>query len=120
MLGAFLRSPTEKAMTRSQPRSTPAAPLSVSEVEIVPIKPKDGLVAFASCLVNGQLYLGDIAIHTRPDGTGFRLVYPAKTLPHGKTINAVHPVTKEAGETIHRAVIARFQQLITKNEAGQE
>ena len=89
-------------------------PLVVSEVEIIPVKPHNGLIAFASCLVNSQLYLGDIAIHTRPDGSGFRLVYPAKTLQHGKTVNIVHPITKEAGETIHQAVIGRLQELLAK------
>ena len=89
-------------------------PLVVSEVEIIPIKPNNGLVAFASCVVNGALYLGSIGVHTRPDGSGFRLVYPAKALPYGKTVNIVHPITKEAGETIHQAVICRLQELVAK------
>ena len=90
------------------------APLKISEIQILPVKPKNGLVAFTSCVINDQLYLGDIALHTKPDGSGFRLVYPAKTLPNGKLIHAVHPITKEAGETIHRAIIDKFQELTAK------
>jgi len=89
-------------------------PLVVSEVQIVPVKPAGGLVAFASCVLNGQLYVGDIAVHTRPDGSGFRLVYPAKILPNGKTINVVHPITSEAGEAIRKAIVAEFQRLMEK------
>lgn len=48
----------------------------ISEIQIIPVKPKNGLIGFASCVVNNQLYLGSIAIYTRPDGSGYRLVYP--------------------------------------------
>jgi len=89
-------------------------PLVVSEVRIVPVKPAGGLVAFASCVINGQLYMGGIAIHTRPDGSGFRLVYPAKTLPNGKAINVVHPITPETGEVIRKTIVAEFQRLMEK------
>lgn len=81
----------------------------------MPVKPAGGLVAFASCVLNGQLFVGDIAIHTRPDGSDFRLVYPAKTLPNGKTINVVHPITAQAGETIRKAIVAEFQRLMEKS-----
>ena len=90
-------------------------PLVVSEIQIVPVKPAGGLVAFASCVLNSQLYVGDIAIHTRPDGSGFRLVYPAKTLTNGKTINVVHPITPEAGEAIRKTIVAEFQKLMERS-----
>ena len=32
----------------------------VSEVNITPVKPTDGLVAFASCLLNEQLFIGSL------------------------------------------------------------
>lgn len=72
--------------------------LRIGDIQIFPVKPRDGLIACASCVINGAFYAGNIAIHTSavaPDG--IRLVYPDKTLPNGKLINCFHPITKQAG-----------------------
>lgn len=83
--------------------------LRITEVQIVPVKPKDGLVAFASCVINGTLYAGNIAVHTSLSAAdGLRLVYPDKILPNGKVINCFHPITKEAGEKIRKAIISKY------------
>lgn len=85
--------------------------LLISEIQIIPVKPKDGLVAFASCVINNSLYIGNIAIYTSPTNTeGYRLVYPLKVLTNGKEINCVHPITKEAGETIAKSIINKFKE----------
>ncbi len=89
--------------------------LRISEIQIIPIKPKEGLVAFASCVVNKALYIGNIAIYTSPSAqSGFRLVYPVKILPNGKEIHCVHPITKEAGEAILKEIIKKFREVISK------
>lgn len=92
------------------------SPPEVSEVEIVPVKPHGGLVAFASCVINRQFYLGNIAVHTRPDGSGIRLVFPAKTLPNGLTISCVHPICREAGQVITNAVAKKMEELTSRCE----
>lgn len=90
--------------------------LVVSEIQIIPVKPKDGLVAFASCVINNQLYLGNIAVYTSPSSSdGFRLAYPLKMLPTGKQINCVHPINREAGETIKKAILDKYMELMSKN-----
>jgi len=38
--------------------------LYISEIQIIPVKPKDGLVAFSSCVINNFLYIGNIGIYT--------------------------------------------------------
>jgi DNA-binding cell septation regulator SpoVG len=86
----------------------------ITEVEIYPIKPKDGLVGFASCIFDGKLSLNSIAIHTRADGTGYRLVYPAKVLPNGKVINAYFPINREVARVIEKAIIAELEKLAEK------
>lgn len=87
----------------------------ISEIQIMPVKPKDGLVAFASCVVNNQFYLGNIAIYTSPSSNdGFRLVYPLKILPNGKQIHCAHPISKQAGEAVHAAIIYKYQELLEK------
>ncbi len=89
--------------------------LEISEIQVIPVKPKEGLVAFASCIVNKALYIGNIAIYTSPSTQeGFRLVYPVTTLPNGKEINCVHPINKEAGEAILKEIIRKFREVILK------
>lgn len=89
--------------------------LQISEIQIMHVLPRGGLVAFASCVINGFLYIGDIAIYSslaRSDG--YRLVYPSKTLPTRKEINCVHPTNKEAEELISRAVIKKYREIVSK------
>src|SRR5262249_39007597 len=71
--------------------------LSISEIEVQPVRANRGLIAFASCVINNQFFLGSIAIHTKLDGSGLRLVFPAKTLANGKSIPIFYPITKEVG-----------------------
>jgi DNA-binding cell septation regulator SpoVG len=89
--------------------------LKISEIQIIPVKPKDGLVAFASCVFNKCLYIGNIALYTSPSKPeGYRLVYPSKILPTGKEINCVHPINKEAGELISETILAKFKEIMSK------
>ena len=89
--------------------------LRISEIQIIPLKPKEGLVAFASCVVNKALYIGNIAIYTSlSTQEAFRLVYPVKILPNGKEIHCVHPINKEAGEAILKEIIKKFREVILK------
>ena len=89
--------------------------LEIDEINILPVKPQNGLVAFASVVLNNQIYIGNIAIYTSPTlEEGFRLVYPDKMLPNGKRINCVHPISREAGEAIKQAVTNRYLELMSK------
>ena len=71
----------------------------ISEIQIIPIKSSNGLLAFASFVIDNKFYVGGVSIHSRPDG-GIRLVYPQKQLPNGKIINCFHPINKEAGQSL--------------------
>lgn len=97
--------------------------LVVSEIQIIPLKPKDGLVAFASCVINNQLYLGNIAIYTSPSSpNGFRLVYPARAI-NGTQLSIAHPITKEAGLVIQKRIIEQYLKLmedLTKGAMNNE
>ena len=86
--------------------------MRISEIQIIPVMPKNGLVAFASCVINDSLYIGNIAIYTSPSNhEGYRLVYPSKILPNGKEINCVHPINREAGAAILKTIIGRYKDL---------
>lgn len=88
----------------------------ISEVSITPINPKNGLVAFASIVLNDGLYCGSIGIVTRPNG-GYRLVYPAK-LVGNRQLNVYYPISTKLGELIEHAVIARYEEVV--NEDGRD
>lgn len=83
--------------------------MRVSEINIVPIKPNSGLVAFASVVIDDSLYLGSIGVHSRLDGT-FRITYPTKKLG-SKELNLYHPINRDVGKLIEQAVIEKCQQL---------
>ena len=87
--------------------------LRLSEIQIIPIKPQEGLVAFVSFVLNDYLYLGSIGIFTRPEG-GYRLVYPTKKVGT-RNINIYHPISKNFAETIEKEVIGKFEDVM-KND----
>lgn len=89
--------------------------MKVSEVNVIPVKPTNGLVAFASCVVDGQLYIGSLGVHRRLDGTGYRITYPTKKIG-SRQLNYYHPVTKEVGKLIERAIIAKCVELFEKSD----
>lgn len=83
----------------------------ITEVTIIPIKPKDGLVALASCVLDNKVYLGSIGVYTKLKG-GYRLTYPNKKVGEN-AINIYHPITKEVGDEIERVVIEKYEELIS-------
>jgi len=87
--------------------------ISVSEIQIMPVKPQNGLVAFASAVINNQFYVSNIAIYTSPsDPLGYRLVYPDKILSNGKRVHCFHPITSEAGEVVKKAIVKEYEELM--------
>jgi hypothetical protein len=47
--------------------------MQATEVDIAFVKPKDGLIALATVVLDDQLYLSGIAIHSKLVGSGYRL-----------------------------------------------
>lgn len=86
--------------------------LTISEIQITPIKPQKSLVGFASCILNNQIYLGGIAIHCDLLNKSFRCVYPTKKFKDGNEIPIYHPICREAGEAIQKILITEWENLI--------
>lgn len=84
--------------------------LLITEVQIIPIKPKDGLIGFASCVLNDYLYLSSIGIFKKPNG-GYRLIYPTKQVGN-KQLNIFHPINKNASILIHMEIIKKFEEVM--------
>lgn len=91
--------------------------MTISEIQIVPIKPQSGLVAFASFVLDNSLYLGSIGIITKPEG-GYRLVYPTKKLGL-RSLNLFHPINKQFAESIEKEVIAKFEDVMNNDRYDQ-
>ena len=85
----------------------------VSEIEIIPIKPRGGLIGFASFVLDGKYYVSSVAIFTKLDGSGYRLVYPAKKVGQ-RNVNLFHPITQESGRAIEKAVSEKVNNLFNE------
>ena len=70
-----------------------------------------GLIGFANCLFGRQLALNCIAVYTRPDGSGIRLVFPQRELPNGLRVHLFHPVTREVTDLLTEAVAAKVREV---------
>ena len=90
------------------------AEISLSEINIIPINPRNGHIGFASFVINGQFYVGRVGIHSTPSGE-IRLLYSRETLSNGTVSTAFHPITKYAGLEITRQVAAKWNALISRS-----
>ena len=86
----------------------------ITEIQITPIKPQDGLVAFASFVLDNSLYLGSVGIVTRIQG-GYRLVYPTKRAGN-RDFHVFHPINKAFAELVEREVIKRYEDVMKKSD----
>jgi len=87
---------------------------SISEIELIPIKAKNGLTFFASCVLDGKYFIGNLAIFTRLDSSGFRVVYPTKLLKNGTQIPVFYPVNSTIGNKIQKAISKKATQLLSE------
>ena len=82
----------------------------ISEIQIIPVKPQNGLVAFASFVLDQNLYLGSIGIMTRPNGS-YRLVYPTKKVAD-RSLNIFYPINREFAQLIENEIVRRFEEVM--------
>lgn len=88
----------------------------ISEVQIKIIKPTDGLIGFASLLLNGEMYLSSIGIYTKLYGTGYRITFPTKKV--GETdLHIFHPTTRQLQEEIEQAIKEKLFQIYGEQNA---
>lgn len=81
---------------------------------------RDGLLAWASCVVSGAIKLENIAIRRGKDGDIF-LTYPNKVSASGIRHPFYHPVNTQAAEALQDAVLARLSVLAkTAFEGGSQ
>lgn len=81
----------------------------ISEIQVVPIRPKDGLVGFASFVLNQSFYMSGIGIFLRPNGH-YRLAYPTKKQATS-SLNVFYPINIQTADHIKDAVIKKFKEV---------
>ena len=91
-------------------RNVTSRPVDVSEVKIRLVdEGTDGLVGWASCVVNGALYLNNIAIRRSRDG-GFVLTYPCKRSRSDQKYFYFNPITRAAKHVLDEAILGRLER----------
>jgi DNA-binding cell septation regulator SpoVG len=91
--------------------------MRVTEVDIAFVKPKNGLIAFASVVLDDQLYLSGIAVHSKLAGSGYRLTYPTRRV--GQTqFSLFHPIRRPVGLAIEHAIFEKLKNVLSKHDAG--
>lgn len=89
--------------------------MKISEISIDLVKPRDGLIGFASLVIEESIYLGNIGIIKRLEDDSFRLTYPTRKVGE-KDFNIYYPINKEAGKDIEKAVNKRLKEVLKKND----
>lgn len=89
----------------------------ITEVNITPVKPRDGLIGFASLVVDGNIYLNSIAIYARLDGS-YRLLYPTKNYDE-RSINLFHPINQQTSKAIEYAVFKKCYEIFESSNDEQ-
>lgn len=92
--------------------------MTISEVNIIPVKPSSGLVAFASIVVDGNLYLNSIAIYVRMDGS-LRLLYPTKKTGE-RSMNIFHPINRASSKQIEDIIFEKYNELLNQSGNSNE
>lgn len=91
--------------------------MQVTEVQIAFVKPQNGLFAFASVVLEDQLYLDSIAIHRKLDGSGYRLTYPTRRRGE-KGAHLFHPIRKSLSLALEQAIFSKLKDVMSKAHAG--
>lgn len=85
--------------------------MGVTKVEIVPMQPRDGLMAFASIEIDDRFYIGSIGVYKKRDCTGYRITFPTRKVgDHSLTI--CHPTKPELSKEIESAITNKAEQVL--------
>lgn len=87
----------------------------ISEVQIHFIKPTDGLIGFASLVLDSQIYLSSIGVHKKLADDGYRITYPTKKLGMNQ-LQIFHPITREMSLAIEQAIFEELKNVMSQSD----
>lgn len=83
--------------------------VKITRVEIEFINPSNGLIAFASIVIDDSIFLSSIAIHKKLNAEGYRLTYPSKG-----QFSIFYPINKEVSKQIEEAIFEKLEEVKSK------
>ena len=85
--------------------------MRIENIKIKIIAPNKGHVGFASCVIDGWLFLNNIAIFTRLNNKEeIRLVFPEKKIGE-KVISIFYPLQSDSYYLLEKAILDKFKLL---------
>lgn len=87
-------------------------PELITRISVTPIRPRDTLVAFCSCVYREELYLGDLALHVESSGNDYKICYPVKVLFNKSRSHIVFPLNSEISDLIKNAIVSKYEEII--------
>lgn len=90
--------------------------MRVSEVSIHLVKPKNGLIAFASLVIEDALFLSGIAVHQKLNG-GHRLTFPTRKTEN-QSFTLFHPINRLASQAIEAAILTKLNDVLKETGAS--
>ena len=83
--------------------------VSVTEIKIYKIEKKDdGLIGFASCVLDGKFFLNGIGIYKKMYGDGYRITFPKRRDSMGKPKNIFVPVNDNIYRCVSEKIVKEF------------
>lgn len=84
--------------------------MGITKVELLPICPQNGLMAFACIELDHRFYIGSIGVHRRRDGSGYRITYPTKKVGE-QNLPICHPTQPDLSKEIEQAICQKAEEL---------
>lgn len=91
----------------------------ITEINFIPVKPRDGLIGFVSFVYNDEFYLGSIAVfsHLSPGKPTYRLSYPEDRV---RKKSLFHPINRDIQQSIETKISAHLDALMPEGPALYE
>lgn len=87
--------------------------MQINEVNVTLIKPHNGLIGFASLVIENGLFVSGIGIHQKLNGTGYRLTYPTRKAGT-QTFDIFHPINRTAGKAIEGKILEKLNDVMNR------
>ena len=85
--------------------------MKVTKIKIKKLAPENGLIGFCSFVIDGWLYIGNIAIFSRKDvESSVRLVFPEKKV-EDKTFKLFHPLSADRYYELEKMIRDKFYNI---------
>lgn len=85
--------------------------MEISNIQIMPTRPQNGLLAFASFDYGGMCH-SNIAIHSDLKNGDYRLVYPTKRLKNGAELRLFYPIDNRLGVKLRQALSNEYRRIM--------